>query len=203
MSKRNRTLLLILPALATIVLDQWSKTAIRTQPTLQRLDLIEGWLRFNFTLNPGMALGIEVFPTAVVSSIAILATIGISLYVYRNLAVSTPAYLVCMGFLLGGALGNIIDRIILAKIEGYGGILEGHVVDFIHVYLRINDWPVFPYIFNLADIAISGSILFMIIFHRVVMPVGPSTDAEVVDGAFPNSDGGASGRNNGASSQAD
>lgn len=178
MLKSNRFIFLLAPVFVTVVLDQWSKTLIRTQPSLQRLDLIEGWLRFNFTLNPGMALGIEFLPTAAVSSIAIIATSGIFWYVLRNMASATTAYLICMGFVLGGALGNIIDRIILAKIEGYGGILDGHVVDFIHFYLRINDWPVFPYIFNVADVAISGSILFMILFHKKVMPVDKEFGAE-------------------------
>src|SRR5690625_5987107 len=75
-----------------------------------------------------------------------------------------------MGLIVGGAIGNITDRLFMASVGGYGGILDGHVVDFIHFNLHINDWPVFPYIFNVADIAISTSIILLLLFHKKLMP---------------------------------
>jgi signal peptidase II len=144
---------------------------VRTTPDLQRLNVIEGWLAFNFTKNPGMALGMDWLSTPVISSIAIIATIGILFYVLFNLGQATYAYLVCMGLILGGALGNIMDRIFMGIIGGYGGVLDGHVVDFIHFNLEIGDTPVFPYIFNVADVAISTSIIILLLFHKKIMPV--------------------------------
>jgi len=76
-----------------------------------------------------------------------------------------------MGLIIGGAIGNITDRLVMGYIEGYGRALEGHVIDFIHFTLTINDTPVFPYIFNVADMAISTSIIVMLIFHKKIMPV--------------------------------
>ncbi|MDX1639311.1 MAG: signal peptidase II, partial [Balneolaceae bacterium] len=52
-----------------------------------------------------------------------------------------------------------------------GGILEGHVIDFIHFTLRIDGYPVFPYIFNVADISISVAIISLLIFHQRILPV--------------------------------
>jgi signal peptidase II len=75
-----------------------------------------------------------------------------------------------MGLILGGAIGNIIDRIFMGIVYGYGGVLDGHVVDFIHFNLEIWDTPVFPYIFNFADVAISTSIIILILFHKRIMP---------------------------------
>jgi signal peptidase II len=75
-----------------------------------------------------------------------------------------------MGLVVGGALGNILDRIFMGLIGGYGGIFDGHVVDFIHFTLEIADRPVFPYIFNVADIAISVSIILMLLFHKTILP---------------------------------
>lgn len=135
------------------------------------MEIIEGWLAFNFTKNPGMALGMDWLSTPVISVIAITATIGIVVYILFTLNKANYAYLACMGLIVGGALGNISDRIFMAIKGGYGGVLEGHVVDFIHFTLTIGDWAVFPYIFNVADVAISTSIIILLIFHKRIMPV--------------------------------
>jgi len=163
--KGKKLVTLLSPILVVLVADQFTKYLVRTTPDLQRMDVIEGWLAFNFTKNPGMALGMDWLSTPVISSIAILATIGILLYVLFNLRQATFAYLLCMGLILGGALGNIMDRLFMGIVGGYGGVLEGHVVDFIHFDLEIGNTPVFPYIFNVADIAISTSIIILLLFH--------------------------------------
>lgn len=115
-------------------------------------------------------MGIEFLSTPVISAIAIIATVGILIYILKGIGVAKPMYLFTMGLVIGGALGNITDRLIMGYIEGYGGVLEGHVVDFIHFDLVIGDWPVFPYIFNVADIAISVSIIFLILFNKQFFP---------------------------------
>ncbi|MDZ7717424.1 MAG: signal peptidase II [Balneolaceae bacterium] len=175
--KGKKLITLFSPIVLVLVIDQISKYLVRTSPDLQHMDIIEGWLAFNFTKNPGMALGMDWLSTPVISSIAILATIGILVYVLFNLGQATYAYLVCMGLILGGALGNIMDRIFMGIIGGYGGVLDGHVVDFIHFNLEIGETPVFPYIFNVADIAISTSIIILLLFHKKIMPVEDEADS--------------------------
>lgn len=113
-----------------------------------------------------MALGIDFLSTPVISIIAILAVTGILIYLLKNLQEATFGYLICMGLIIGGAFGNISDRLFMALIMDYGGVLDGHVVDFIYFSLKIGDWTVFPYIFNVADIAISCSIIILLIFHN-------------------------------------
>lgn len=171
MSLRNKKLLvLFLPVFIVLVLDQVTKQVVRTNPELHRLDVIEGWLAFNFTKNPGMAMGMDWLSTPVISIIAIAATIAIITYILFTIKSANLAYLLCMGLILGGALGNITDRLFMGIVGGYGGVLDGHVVDFIHFNLRIGDTPVFPYIFNVADIAITTSIITMLLFHKKIMP---------------------------------
>ncbi len=178
MSERAKKLtVLFVPAISVLILDQVSKYMIRTNPGLHRIDVVEGWLAFNFTKNPGMALGMDWLSTPTISVIAILATIGILTYILFTLQKANLAYLACMSLILGGALGNITDRIFMGIVGGYGGVLHGHVVDFIHFNLTIGDWPVFPYIFNVADIAISTSIIILLIFHKKIMPV-PHSESE-------------------------
>lgn len=155
-----------------VILDQASKQWVRTSPAFQNWDIIPGWLSFHYTLNPGMALGIDWLSTPVVSVISIVATLAILGYVLYSMPQARPGYLFCMGLVIGGAFGNIIDRLIMGIVGGYGGILEGHVIDFIHFTATIQGYPVFPYIFNVADIAISVAIISLILFHKQVLPEG-------------------------------
>lgn len=176
---------LFVPAGIVVILDQITKFKVRTDSSYHYYELIEGWLAFNFTKNPGMALGMDWLSTPVISTIAIIATIVIIGYILYNLSIANMGYLICMGLIVGGALGNIIDRIFMGIIGGYGGVLDGHVVDFIHFTLRINDWPVFPYIFNVADVAISTSIIILLLFHNKLMPVQEKIDTQDAEGNEP------------------
>jgi len=169
--KTKKLLFLFTPAIIVLIIDQVTKHWVRYSLELHRYEVIEGWLAFNYTQNPGMALGMDWLSTPTISVVAILATIGILIYILKTLHVANLAYLFCMGLILGGALGNITDRLTMGLIEGYGGVLHGHVIDFIHFTLRINETPVFPYIFNVADIAISTSIIVMLVFHKKILPM--------------------------------
>tara|TARA_R110000868_G_scaffold259361_7_gene517382 strand:- start:3482 stop:4057 length:576 start_codon:yes stop_codon:yes gene_type:complete len=167
---KKKLLALFVPAAIVVAIDQLTKWWIRTTPDLHRFDIIDGWLSFYYTQNDGMAMGIDIFSTPVISSISIIATIGILAYLIYSMDKSPVSYLVFMGLVIGGALGNITDRLIMGYIEGYGGLLDGHVVDFIHFNLELFDRPVFPYIFNVADIAISVSIISLLVFNKKLMP---------------------------------
>lgn len=174
-SKRITTL--TAPIVVVVIMDQLTKHWIRLSPEWQNWEIIPGWLAFHYTQNPGMALGMRWASTEIISTIAIIATLGILGYVIYNRNNANNGYLFCMGLILGGAIGNIIDRLLMGYIGQYGGFLQGHVVDFIHFNLEISGYPVFPYIFNVADMAISIAIITMLIFHNKIMPV-ESTDPE-------------------------
>lgn len=169
--KAKKFTALFVPVFIVVVLDQSTKYVVRTNSSLHYYEVVEGWLALNFTKNPGMALGMDWLSTPVISVIAILATIAIVGYILFSINKANLTYLICMGLIIGGAIGNIIDRMTMGIVGGYGGVLDGHVVDFIHFTLRINDWPVFPYIFNVADVAISTSIIILILFHKKIMPL--------------------------------
>jgi signal peptidase II len=153
-----------------LILDQITKYIVRTNPYWQYVDLIPGWLGFHYTLNPGMALGIDLLTTPMVSMVSITAALLIMGYVIYNMKEATTGYVVLMGLVMGGAFGNITDRIFLGPVQGHEGILQGRVVDFIHFYAQIGNTPIFPYIFNVADMAISVSLITLIIFHKRFMP---------------------------------
>jgi signal peptidase II len=138
----NRKLTLLgSAATLVIVLDQLTKAWIRGSEAWQYRDLIEGWLAFHYINNPGMAMGIDFLDTRMVSILALLATVGISIYVLKNLAQLTQGYALLMGF--------------------------------------INGFAVFPYIFNVADMAISTSVVILLVFSKRFMP--PSAPASAPD----------------------
>ena len=174
---RNKLVALLTPAAIVLILDQITKYIIRTSPELHNKILIDGWLRLYYTQNPGMAMGIDWLPTIVVSSVAILAVTGILVYLLRSMETASIGYLIFMGLIVGGAFGNISDRIFMGYVEGNGGILEGHVVDFIYFSLKIKDWTVFPYIFNVADIGISVSIISLLIFSKKLLPASQKEES--------------------------
>lgn len=152
-----------------ILVDQITKYIIRTDYALHNLTIIPGWLAFNYTQNPGMAMGIDWLPTPVVSLVSILAVIGILIYTTRIASKAGKGMIICLGMIIGGALGNIVDRVIMGWINGTGGFLNGHVVDFIHFTMSIDGHPVFPYIFNMADSSITIAVLIILIFNKSLM----------------------------------
>lgn len=160
-----------------VVIDQFTKWWVRTSPGLHREVLIEGWLRLNLTSNPGMAMGISWAPTWVISLVAIIASAAIIWYTFSLLRVAPLGFMIAMGLIIGGAMGNILDRLYMGYVDGYGGVLSGHVVDFIYFNYVWPEWMpwlggsvAFPYIFNMADVAISVAVMVLIGGAKWLLP---------------------------------
>lgn len=121
------------------------------------IDIIGDWLRFNAIRNRGAAFGFGeaftiIFTMIAASVIFVIARLARKLY-------SLP-WAIALGLLLGGALGNLTDRIFRSP-----GIFEGAVVDFIA--------PKGFAVFNLADSAIvCGGILIVLLSFRGLDPDG-------------------------------
>lgn len=135
-------------ALAVIALDQltkhWAVTALGTD---REIDLF--WtLRLNLAFNNGMAFGQGQGFGPV---IAVIATVVIVYLLVSLQTEASPMGTIGMGLLIGGAAGNLIDRLF----RGDDGFLQGGVVDFIDL-----QW--FP-IFNIADIAINVGAALLIL----------------------------------------
>ena len=103
-------------------------------------------LRFVFVSNTGAAFGLGSNFTFVISLIAIAVVIGLSKWMLK---ITDPVWMIAATLLLGGALGNLIDRVIREP-----QVLRGYVVDFI----SIGKFPVF----NFADICITLAAVVMI-----------------------------------------
>lgn len=149
--------LLFAVASAIVVLDQitkaWALASLRPGETTP---VIEGALHWTLQRNPGAAFGLfQRFPV-VFTVLATVISMGIIVMARK---VTARAHAIALGLVLGGAVGNLIDRVVRPP-----GIFRGHVIDFID--LRV--WPVF----NVADMGVvCGALLLVLVSWRTPSPV--------------------------------
>ncbi|MBN3928375.1 signal peptidase II [Streptomyces verrucosisporus] len=155
---RRRTVELAIVAAVAYALDLVTKIlVVEKLEGHDPIEVIGTWLRFQAVRNPGAAFGIGealtvVFTVIAAAVIVVIARIARKLY-------STP-WAIALGLLLGGALGNLTDRVFRSP-----GVFQGHVVDFIA--------PAHFAVFNLADSAIvCGGVLIVLLSFRGLDPDG-------------------------------
>lgn len=142
----------VLVALAALVIGVDQVVKVIVSANLKDghvVDVLGGLVRFDYTSNTGAAFGMFRAGGGVFAAIAIVVCAAILAY-YRRIARSPLLVRLALGLILGGALGNLIDRIRL-----------GYVIDFID----LRWWPVF----NLADSAIVLGVCLLLI-HTVRQP---------------------------------
>jgi lipoprotein signal peptidase len=145
---RHLTPLLLAVAAGVWVLDQVTKVLIvQVMPTHSDVRLLGGLLTITYTRNPGAAFSFGTGSTWVFTVIAVAVAVVI-VRTSRHLE-STP-WALCLGGLLGGAVGNLTDRVFRAPHP-----FQGHVVDFIR--------PSHFAVFNVADSAITCSAIGMVL----------------------------------------
>jgi signal peptidase II len=144
---RRRGGLLILGTAGTVILvDRFSKIWAERSFAAHPRDVIEGVLTLRFTTNSGGAFSFGDRTPLLFAAAAIVVCLAILATAFRA---RPTLHAVALGLILGGAFGNLLDRIL----RGPG--LSGRVVDFIDPHV----WPVF----NLADAAVvSGAVLLAV-----------------------------------------
>lgn len=160
---------------------------------------ITDWFIIHFTENPGMAFGMELggeYGKIILSVFRIVAVIGIAWYIiYESKKGSHAGFLIALGFIFAGALGNIFDSVFYGQIftessahiaqhvpfgDGYSGILHGRVVDMLYFPLFDGWFPewvpgwggdyfmFFRPVFNIADSAITVGVIIIILFQKQI-----------------------------------
>ncbi|MFF9558009.1 signal peptidase II [Streptomyces albus] len=157
-ARKRRILVLMSVAAFAFVLDLVSKLVVVAElENHEPIELIGTWLQLSVIRNPGAAFGMGEALTIVLTAIAVAVVVVIA-RIARKLY-STP-WAIALGLLLGGACGNLADRIFRAP-----GVFQGAVVDFIA--------PKHFAVFNLADSAIvCGGILIVLLSFRGLDPDG-------------------------------
>lgn len=139
--RRGPTVALAITALLVVTVDQLTKyLVVRDLTENVPVTVVEGWLQLRLIRNPGAAFSLATGSTWVFTIIA--ATVSVVI-VRLSRQLGSRWWALALGLLLGGALGNLSDRVLREP-----GFARGHVVDFIE-YLRFPfmDFPVF----NVAD----------------------------------------------------
>ena len=130
-----------------VVLDQltkiWAVAALSDGP----VEVIGTLLQFRLIRNPGGAFSLL---TGLTPVLAVLAA-AMVVYIIRTTRRTTDVVMAySLGLVLGGAVGNLIDRLVRSP-----GFLRGEVVDFI----KVPNWPTF----NIADCAITVGVIVVAI----------------------------------------
>lgn len=169
--------------LGVIFVDQFSKFYIKgiNIPFLnisfegmyygESISVIGNFFKITFIENPGMAFGFNPGSDFKlwISVFSLIASIGLIVYLYivRNKSLSLR---IALAMILGGAVGNLIDRTFYGIIYKYAPAFYGKVVDFFDfdffnfaIFGRSYDrWP----IFNIADASVTVGVLILILFYR-------------------------------------
>jgi signal peptidase II len=159
---RSITLALYATAVGVYALDRvtklWAEAALAGRPPIE---VVPGVLSLNYTTNSGGAFGLGRSAPWVFAGATVLVSLVI---VFVSFRLDRRPLAVALGLILGGALGNLTDRVL----NGPG--LSGSVTDFIDLQV----WPVF----NLADGAIvTGAVLLAISSSRREVPEGTAEGA--------------------------
>lgn len=147
--KRKAQVAFLLISVVLIALDQWTKNlAIANLPKFQSVPFVGEVLQFFLVWNDSAAFSIGFGATwifTVISSVAALVVI------WLIMRAGTRSWSLTLSVLLGGIVGNLVDRLTRAP-----GFPEGHVVDFLQLPFG------FP-VFNVADICITFSMTTVVI----------------------------------------
>ena len=139
---------LLITALIVVLLDLatkiWAVARLENQPEIK---VIGEFLKFSFVRNPGAAFSFGTGITWAFTLVAIAVSIAILMV---SKSVTNRLWAIALGGLLGGAVGNLIDRVFRSP-----EVFQGHVVDFISL-------PNYP-MFNISDSAVVLSALTMVV----------------------------------------
>jgi len=168
--------LAVMVGVAVVVLtaDAISKALVLQKlPGHPPVRLLDGLITLDLTFNAGAAFGVGTSYTAVIA----LIVCGVIVSIIRTARrLRSLAWTIALGLLLGGAMGNLGDRLFRAP-----GLLRGRVVDWINL-------PHFPWTFNLADASITcAAVLIAVLALRGVRVDGTSPAHAVgrIDGTSP------------------
>jgi len=155
--------------------------AVEGMPLASSRPILGDFFRLTYIENPGMAFGIDVGGKLFFSLFSLVASIAIVAYLYYA-RTERLGLRVALAMILGGAVGNLIDRVFYGILFQGTPLFHGRVVDFFDVDFfdisflgyHLSRWPVF----NVADASVTVGVLLLLFFHRSIredepLPVSP------------------------------
>lgn len=171
----------VLVSVIIVIVDQVTKLLVKgiSIPALSfqwegmrygsSVPVLGDFFRLTYIENAGMAFGIDLGGKLFFSIVSIVASIAILIYLYRARH-ALLAFRLSLALILGGALGNLIDRAFYGLLFNGGALFTGRVVDFFDVDFfditigtyQLHRWPVF----NIADACVSVGVILLLFAHR-------------------------------------
>lgn len=143
-------------------------------PLYSSKDILGNLVQLTYVKNAGTAFGVGPGFTEVFAVFSLLAAAAIFIYLYmirdQGLGIRLSFALI-----LGGAIGNMLDRVFFGPILDGTGLFQGRVVDFIDVNLFH-----LPFVFNIADASVTAGVIMLLVFQRRLM--GEEPELEVAGG---------------------
>lgn len=135
----------------------------------ESISVLGDFLRFTFVENPGMAFGINLGLPIILGLFSIGAAVFLVYLLRRSNSERITGFHVALATILGGAVGNLIDRVFYGVFYGYGSLFDGKVVDFVDVDIPNIDIGSLHldrfYVFNIADAAVSIGLVLLLFFY--------------------------------------
>lgn len=142
--------MLVAIAVVVFVIDQLLKQLVVTRMREgEVIEVIDGVLQWYFVRNSGAAFSMASGQTWLLSIVAVAVIVAVAILARR---IRSARWAAVFGLVLGGALGNLFDRVFRQP-----GFFQGHVIDFIST-----PWLI-PAIYNIADIAIVFGMIFFVL----------------------------------------
>ncbi len=179
-----------------VIVDQFSKLYVKgfSIPFLhinvpgmsygERVPVIGNIFNITFVENPGIAFGIDFGADykVLISFFTLAATIGMLIYLY-NIRNKNLLMRLSMAFIIGGAFGNLFDRMFYGLIYNYAPMMHGRVVDFFD--LNFFNFYLFnktfgSYIFNVADIAVTTGVILLMFGYNKAAAEDPEPEEETL-----------------------
>lgn len=184
-------------SIAIVIIDQITKLKVKGinipwlgvhfegMPYQSSIKVWGDFFQITFIENPGMAFGLQLGSKLFLTLFTIFATILIFFIIYKNRH-ETFLLRLSLAFILGGALGNLIDRTFYGTMYDYAPLFYGRVVDFFHFNIpdfRIFGKTIYTFpIFNVADIAVTvGFVLILLGYKKVFKNPVEENAAQVID----------------------
>jgi signal peptidase II len=133
--------------------------------------LLGNFLRLTYVENPGMAFGIDIGGKLFFSIFSMLASVGIVYYLYRARG-ERLGFRISLAMILGGAAGNLIDRVFYGVLFQHEPWFYGRVIDFLDIDFfdislfgyHMSRWPVF----NIADASVTIGVILLLFSYRAI-----------------------------------
>lgn len=200
----------VLAVFLLLLVDQSSKVWVKTHMQLYESIEIFSWFKIYFVENPGMAFGIELVDTNILTLFRMIVVCIFAVIIFRLIKRGEFkfGYILSLSMILAGAIGNIIDCVFygvlfdhsygqvatfMPESGGYSTFFHGKVVDMLSFPLIRTTWPswmpfwggeefvFFRPIFNVADSAICVGAFVLLLFYRRSLSVSLANEKKTND----------------------